>query len=239
MKKIVLYMMMIWATTAWCREVDDARVKAGIDAFYQAEFETSGTLLRAALSSDSLSPADRFDAHLFLAFTIIRENGDPDSSRFHLEQAMALEPNRDLDSNLIPPDLYEQYVMVRQSSMGGLVILTQPADAVAILYDQRSGRSVSIKTPAHFVNLVKGEYDLLLHLEKYAKVQKILSVQSGRTDSLSFDLQPMGKSWYKRWYTWSGGGAALLLAWFVLNRDSGSDTPVQPETDLPVPPKRP
>jgi hypothetical protein len=231
--------MMVWVTAVWCREIDDARVKAGVDAFYQAEFEKSGLLLRAALASDSLSLSDRFDAHLYLAFTAIRENGHPDSSRAHLEQAVALDPNQDLDSNLIPPDLYEQYLIVRRSSMGGLVIRTQPPAAVAILYDRRSGRSISMKTPAHFVNLAKGEYDLLLHNEKYADVQKLLTIQSGRTDSLTVDLQLLGKAWYKRWYTWSGGGAAVLLTWFVLSRESGSDKPAPSETDLPMPPKRP
>jgi hypothetical protein len=239
MKKLVFYMVMVWATAIWCREIDDNRVKDGIDAFYQAEFEKSGTLLRSALLSDSLSLGDRFDAHLYLAFTLIRENGHADSSRSHLEQAVALDPNRDLDSNLIPPDLYEQYLIVRQSSMGGLAIFTQPPNAVAILYDRRTGRSISIRTPAHFVNLVKGEYDLLLHLEKYADVQKVLTVQSGRTDSLSYDMPLQRKAWYKRWYTWSGGGAALLLAWFVLHRDDGGKEPALPEKDLPVPPKRP
>ncbi len=239
MKKFVFYIMMAWSAAMWARAIDDGRVKDGIDAFYQAEFETSARLFCAALASDSLSLSDRFDAHLYLAFALIRENGHPDSSRSHFEQAVALDPNRALDANLIPPDLYEQYLMVRQTSMGGVIIYTQPVQAVAILYDRNTGRSISMRTPAHFVNLVKGEYDLLVHQDGFNELQETVTLQAGRTDSLYFELPPLARAWYKRWYTWGGGGALLLAAWFVLNRDDGNGKPLLPEGDLPAPPKRP
>jgi len=237
MKKLLWLLLMLAGTIGYGQSVKVDRVQKGVEAFYQAEFEAAQTIMRRALSDPTLPASDRFDAHLYYAFSLIRLNGQPDSIRSHLQQAVAIDPGRELNTHLIPPDLYEQYHFVRQANMGSLWIESDPSAAIAVCYDRRSGKSVSMNTPAAFLNLNAGEFDFLLHAPGHDDLQTVIQVHAGRTDTLFFQLGKLSKPWYRSWWALGGGGASILLAWFIFNRED--DTGGKDHSELPLPPSRP
>jgi hypothetical protein len=213
------------------------QVRRGKQAFYEAEFEQTLTLMQLALTDSNLARADKFDANLYRAFALIRQNSPADSVRSYLIRAVTVDPGRELDANLMPPDLYEPFMFARQSTMGGVCILTEPDSAIAICYDRRIGKSVSLNTPASFHNLVSGEYELLVHATGYRDFHQALLVKSGKIDSIAVRLARLSKPWYKTWWAMGGAGACAVLAWVVFHGDSTE--PLQKESDLPIPPSRP
>ncbi len=213
------------------------QVRQGMQAFYEAEFEQALVYLQQALRDTTLTPSQRFDAHLYSAFSLIRQSGQQDSIRSQLVSAVTTDPSRELDANLMPPDLYEQYAFVRQSMMGGVRIITEPESAVAIFYDRRIGKSVSLNTPASFYNMISGDYELLIHLEGYRDYRQSVQVRPGKTDSLHVSLNHLSRPWYKTWWAMGGAGVCAALVWLVF-QDDGSEATTK-EGDLPLPPSRP
>ena len=237
MNKICCLLLLIIGAPAHSQDANAELVRQGRNAFYQAEFEEAQGIMARVLSVPRLTTAERYEAHLYTAFSLIRLNGHPDSIRYHLARAMTIDPARELDANLIPPDLYEQYALVKASTMGGMRIHTHPVQAVAIFHDRRTGKSISMNTPAAFLNLAAGEYDLLLQAPGRQDVQTIIQVQPGRTDSLTFELIRLTKPWYKTWWAWSSGGACAVLAWLVFSDQDENGKAAN--NDLPMPPSRP
>jgi hypothetical protein len=237
MKTRIGILVLLMAAISSSQEESGRMVRKGQEAFYQAEFEQAHAIMRQVLRDSAAAAHDRFDAHLFSAFSLIRQNADQDSIRSHFQQAVLIDPARELDANLIPPDLYDQYVLVRQAAMGGVTILSKPAQAVAICYDPRAGKSISMNTPAAFLNLYAGEYEIVLHALGHRDLQTMIKVLPGRTDSLFFQLSQLPKPWYKKWWAWGGGGACAALAFFAL-QDSGDKASAK-GNELPLPPARP
>jgi hypothetical protein len=237
MKKPCFILLLLLVARLFGQTPSNELVQKGLNAFYQAEFEQAQRIMKTALIDKTLSLSDRFDAHLYSAFSLIRQVGHPDSIRSHFVKAVSIDPSRELNTNLIPPDLYEQYVFVRQATMGGMLIDCKPAQVIAICYDSRTGKSVSMSTPASFINLVAGEYQVVLSAPGYRDLQTRIQVHAGRTDSVSFQLSRLSRPWYKTWWVWGGGGTCALLAWFVFHGKESEEA--RTDSDLPIPPQRP
>jgi len=209
----------------------------GIDAFYEARFEDAVKILEQAIETDSLSQNELFSAHIYIAFSLIRQNIGQDMAQRHLEEAVRVLPTAILDDKLIPPDLYQRFQAVRQSLLGSLTVETIPPGASAILVDQTHGRVIGKSTPAFFNGLVSGDYSLVLSKDGYKEQNLTVTVTPGKTDSLSILLEQK-KSFFTRWWAW-GAGLAIAAAVVVSDVVSGGEPAKEKSQELPEPPKRP
>jgi len=213
-------------------------VVRGIEQFYAALFEQAVNTLETAIEQERLSADDLFGAHIYIAFSLIRQNAYPRTVRVHLIEAVTANPEIELDPVVIPPDLLSHFNAVRDSLIGGFMIYSDPLQATVLLVDPESGAVENRTTPALFENMWRGEYQAILSASGYRSHTVNVAVKAGETDTLLVILQKQETPVYKRWWAWGGGlalGAAIILSQTL----GGGDDEPEPAANLPAPPDRP
>ncbi len=233
-----LFLVIISIRVVSAQNVTDKVVQQGINEFYAAHFEKAIQTLQDAVVNNELGPADQFNAHLYIAFSHIRQNADPDHVKLNMIEAIKAAPDVELDEKKIPPDLIAHYNQMRSNLLGNVLIVSDPPNVSALLIDKED-KLVNEYTPALFEHLFLGEYDLVLAKDGYTTLTAGVNVQPGKTDTLLYTMVKKEVPFYKNWYYIGGAGAAatgLLLIWQPWN---GGDDGKNPVSNLPAPPARP
>ena len=230
----VMILVLVWASPG--QKISSPDVIRGVDQFYSARFDEAIRTLDSAISSGSLPKDDLFAAHLYMAFSYLRQNAEPSVVDLHFVEAIRSNPNLAVDSTRIPPDLYERYMQTRKRILGNLLVVTVPGAASAILFGQQGEKVMNQYTPALFSNLLAGEYELLIAKEGYKPRTASPVVRAGVTDTLMITLVEKKKSFLKSYWPW--GGSLLIATSIAISRLTGKEAKKEDST-LPAPPGRP
>ncbi|NIA31198.1 MAG: hypothetical protein GWP06_14975 [Actinobacteria bacterium] len=233
---VVLFVFMLFDSgNTLAQKVSDPAVIEGVDYFYKAKFPQAIESLRKAISTGKLPGDDVFAAYLYMAFSQMRQNAPQDSVDINLVAAIKANPNIEIDGTKIPPDLFERFVAVRKSTLGGLLIVTEPGAASAILMKQDGNEVMTRYTPALFTNLFAGPYELVIAKDGYKPQTALANVSASRTDTLIVILNEKKNTIFKKWWTW-GSGLAVATAIAIFQKTGKKK---EKEGDLPEPPARP
>ena len=214
-------------------------VQSGIEAFYMADFEAAKSLLQDAVIDAPLAEQDLFYAHLYIAFCNIRLQRDLEAVRLHFMRAIKIRPHIELDPMKIPPDLYDQFITVRNEIITSIVVNTEPENASVVVIEPETEAISSKTSPAIFRNLLEGSYQVLISMEGYHTWARTIDVSPGISDTLSIMLLPKQTTFFsKAWPYGAGAVAAGAIIYAVAKSNKPSNgTPFKP--DLPGPPSRP
>ncbi|MBN2000885.1 hypothetical protein JW935_25295 [candidate division KSB1 bacterium] len=239
-KRITLLILVFYFTgQLFAQTVTDNMVQQGINEFYAARFEDAIQTLQNAVINNQLSPLDLFNAHLYIAFSLIRQNSDTDHIKLNIIEAIKAKPDVELDIKKIPPDLIQQYSELRSNLLGNLLILTDPTNVSVLLINRDDNKLYNEYSPARFDNLFMGEYDLILAKDEFSTLTAGVSVQPGKTDTLVYTLTKKEIPFYKNWYYIGGAGAALTSILLIWQPWDGGGDGKKPVANLPGPPARP
>lgn len=238
-QKILLALILIVAlfqtSSLLAQKVSDPVVIEGVNYFYSAKFPEAIATLRSAIRGASLSKDDEFAAYLYIAFSQMRQNAPRDSVDKNLFAAIKINPNIEIDGTKIPPDLFDRFVAVRKSSLGGLFVVSEPGAASAILLKQDGNKVTTRYTPALFTNLFAGPYELVVAKDGYKPQTALANVSASQTDTLIVILNVKRGSIFKKWWTW-GSGLAVATAIAIFQKSGKKG---EKEGNLPEPPARP
>lgn len=239
---VLLVIMLLFVTIAAFgqeqpEEVAISKLRQGIDLFYMAKFESAVRFLREVLLEGTLSKSERFDAYVYIGFSLIRQNEAPELVDKSFIEALNADPQKSLNRFKIPPDLLARFELVKANTMGGIVLQSDPPDAAALLVNTDYDVELFEITPVVFDNLLVGEYDLLVAKNTFKQQVTSVVIRPGVVDTLLITLVKKPKPIYKRWWTW-GGGLAIATALAIATSGGGEGEPPE-SSDLPPPPKRP
>ena len=221
------------------QNVTDASLLDGINLFYSARFEQAIQIFREKIIANTLNDENLFAAHLYLAFSLKRQNADQELIKLHLKNAIKAKPDNTLDPNKFPPDLYDIFINAREQLLGNLVIITEPLQSAVILIEPKKSKIKNKYSPATFSNLFQGPYEVVITKDGYLSQTGLMEVRPGMTDTLVVHLKERQNQLLKKWWTW-GSGLALTTAFVIykaVSGDEASETPAA--TPLPSPPGRP
>lgn len=232
-------MVILLTITAASQAQDEALQKLvhGKKFFWEAKFDEALKSLKEVLAVPEAKTEYLFEAYLYTGFVLLRQNASSTEVRDAFSRAITLDPRRQLDRLVIPPDLTEPFDEVKAGLVGCLYITSEPeeVDLVAvkgdsILFDET--------TPLLICDLVSKSYQLLLTEDGYEQQFIPLQLAAGKTDTLHIKLNKTyasGSS--KKGLKWVVRGGILAAAGAVLYKtviDSGT-----PADKLPVPPSHP
>ncbi len=206
--------------------------------FWEAKFEDALQSLKDVTLSTDAKPEYLFEAYLYTGFVLLRQNASSTEVKAVFAKAIAIDPNRELDEMVIPPDLIDPFDEVKEELVGCLYVTSEPEEidlvgvkGDSILFDET--------TPLTICELISKKYQLLLTEDGYEQQFIPLELHAGKTDTLHVKLN---KSYAdrnsKKGLKWAIRGGILATAGAVLYTTviSGSDTPA---ADLPAPPLHP
>lgn len=221
------------------QEIRSIKVIDGVKAFYMADFEGSRAILQDALLNSRLGDEDLFAAHVYIAFSYMREELEPETARMYVVKAVEIAPDVQLDAGKIPPDLFSQYMQIRQSVVGSLKIQTTPSDAAAILIEPAKNRVLNMQTPGIFENLPTGTYDLLVTLSGYQSYSTTFALASGENKEIEIFLLERHRGFVKKYWPYGAGALAAIVVAAVVSGGEGNGSKPTPSGNLPWPPSRP
>ncbi|NIR52393.1 hypothetical protein GWO43_27545, partial [candidate division KSB1 bacterium] len=183
-----------------------------------------------------------FEAYLYMGFVLTRQNAPLYEVNAAFEQAVKMDPKRQLDELVIPPDLTEKFNAVRDQLVGCLYVTTEPIDA-NLMVVQNDSIVFNMATPTVLCELVNRNYQLLLTKEDYEEQFMPLNLTAGTTDTLFVTLKPSlssskQKKGKKSAWGWVARGGIVAAAAAVLYKTvvEGGDENLE---ELPAPPDRP
>ena len=155
--------------------------------FWEARFEPARTALESVLQRSDLKDTYRYEAHLFLAFTLVRSNEPESVYQPHFESAIRLNFRNQLDTAKYPPDLIADYKRIHHALVGCLYIYSDPETEFMIIDDDSVLNRAS--TPIEICELVDNHFDLLFSKDGYIKQLHPLHLTPGKTDTLQITLK--------------------------------------------------
>ncbi len=213
------------------------RVIDGVRAFYMADFQGARAMLQEALLTSRLSAEDFFTAHVYIGFSYMREEIEPETARLHIVRAIQSAPEVELDQTRIPPDLYDRYLEIRRTLIGTLKVTTMPADATALLVVANRGRAMTLRTPAVFENLLEGTYNLLITRTGFKSHSAEVTVVADQEQMLEVQLEERRLSFLQKYWPYGAGALAATAGVAAILSVRGGEKP-KPST-LPTPPDHP
>ncbi len=207
---------MAWLAVAWAQERPPA-VQRGVELFYEARFAEASATLQEAIATGRLSKEARFEAYLYLGFSILRGGGPEEAAKIAFQACVRGDPARTLDASLIPPDLVERFEEVRKGLVGKLFVVSYPREAGLFGVHEESGQQIVGRTPVFFEHLLAGPYRLRLSKEGFGQEMTVVEVRPGAIDTLFVNLREVGASRKRsaRWWIVGGALAASLVAVLV------------------------
>ena len=211
----------------------------GVQLFWNAKFDEAIEVLQDAINLNRLNQDELFSAHLYLGFSLVRLGAQSEVIDETFRQAVKTNPRLKLNSFKIPPDLLNRFEKLRNSMIGSVYITSNPTGAQVIGYDQEKEIKFQGKTPFLSEDLFVETYDILISKKDYQ--DKILRVNllPAVMDSLDITLRMNEKPFYKKWWTWAGGGVVVASVIAILSTSESSKTPAKHSSDLPMPPGHP
>jgi len=184
-----------------------------------------------------LGDEDLFAAHIYIAFSYLREEIEAETARLYIIKAIQIAPDVQLDVGKIPPDLYQQYIQIRQSIIGSLSIRTTPEDASAVLIEPTKNRAQNLQTPGVFENLLEGRYNLLVSRPGSQSYSAVVTLAAGEAKSVEVVLLEKRRSFLQKYWPYGAGALAATVVIVAAAGGKGDARPVA--GDLPTPPIRP
>lgn len=215
----------------------------GKKAFWEAKFNRALSSLNKVISEQNIKDEYMFEAHLYTGFILVRQNATNSEINASFGNAVRLQPGRELDEMIIPPDLIAPFNEVRNSLVGCLYIESYPPE-VNIVGVNADSILFTETTPFMLCDLNKNDYQLLISELGYQEEFMPIKLVAGRVDTLLIQLIPiLERSQKKSTLKWILSGSALIagsaiLYTTVLSGDDGGGGTGTGET-LPGPPVRP
>ncbi|MBD3289893.1 hypothetical protein GF337_13890 [candidate division KSB1 bacterium] len=237
--RVVIVLSILSPYTIFSQEKSQQKLMQGVNHFWQAEFEDAIEVLKQAIALNTLKSEQLFSAYLYIGFSRVRMNNDPELIDEAFRHAVLANPQLKLDPSKIPPDLLNRFHEIRGSMLGSLYVNSDPVGADISGFSSEEKVKFRGRTPRLFENLLVGTYDVSISKAGYQEKKLSVSLTSSKLDILNIELTPEKKPFFKNWWTWAAGGG--LVAGSVIAIISLSEsTPEQPESsDLPEPPDRP
>lgn len=214
-------------------EIVQEKIQTGIGKFYNAEFQESIQILQDVLGEESLQPTELHRVHLFIAFSKIRLDYVQENINIHLREAIRALPEKKLDPEKYPPDLYETYQDVRNNLVGMFYVDSNPSNASLVSVNMKTDELQEQTTPFCFTILKDTQYSLIVSKTGWQAESRTIHISPGQSDSLLVSLSSAKESFFKRYWPY-GAGIVLsgILIYSQLNKDDS-------QPDLPLPPERP
>ncbi len=214
----------------------------GKKAFWEAKFSRALSSLNKVISEQNVKDEYLFEAHLYIGFILVRQNATNSEINASFEKAVRLQPIRELDEMIIPPDLIEQFNKVRNSLVGCLYIESYPPE-VNIVGVNADSILFTETTPYTICDLTKNDYQLLISELGYQEEFMPIKLVAGKVDTLMIQLIPiLEKGKKKKTLKWVLGGSALVAGSAILYStvlSGGGDGGTGTGESLPGPPIRP
>jgi len=212
----------------------------GKKLFWEAKFDQALGALRQAVGVRDAKTEYLFEAYLYMGFVLTRQgapNSDIDAA---FEQAIKLDPSRELDEMLIPPDLTERFNAVRDELVGCLYVVTDPPDLNLVVV-QNDSVLYRETAPATICDLVSRDYQLLFTKEGYEQQLIPLDLEAGIVDTLRVTLElslqtDKGGTGLLGWLARGGVAVAAAAVIYKTVLEGGADSNLR---ELPAPPDRP
>ena len=233
----ILLFCFILNSSSLSQSITDNGVLNGANFFYEARFDESIEILQTLIEEQNITGENLFAANLYTAFGLIRKDAHPDTVRKYFVQAINVNPKIEVDNSRIPPDLYEQYLNVRLSILGALVIRSGPSSASILMYHQDSDRIIRHYTPIDLDDLIVGSYELVIAKDGYLPKTAMVELKPNQSDTLYITLEEKEVPLIKKYWPWAGG--FVVATSVILSRLFDRETEGPEEASLPAPPPRP
>ena len=229
----------IFRNLVYAQDKAQQKVLEGVQLFWNAKFDEAIEVLQEAITLNMLHQNELFSAYLYLGFSLVRLGGQTEVIDQTFRQAIKANPLLKLDSFKIPPDLLNRFEKLRNSMIGYVYITSNPTDAEVIGYNQEKEIKFQGKTPFFSEDLLVETYDILILKKDYQ--EKILRVNllPAVLDSFNITLRMNEKPFYKKWWTWAGGGVVIASIIAIISTSESAKTQAMNSSDLPMPPDRP
>lgn len=208
--------------------------------FWEARFDQAGAALKEAIGIPNVRSEYLFESYLYLGFVLMRQNAPASDVNNAFEQAIKIDPKRQLDELVIPPDLTARFNAIRNQLVGCVYVISNPPEAKLVVVMEDSVIYTAL-TPTSVCDLLTKNYQFLVAKDGYEQQLRPLQLTAGKVDTVEVILatsaiaQKKGKgmmSWVARGGIVAAAGAVLYIT--VLDGGGGSE-----EATLPAPPQRP
>ncbi|MBN1560716.1 PEGA domain-containing protein [candidate division KSB1 bacterium] len=223
----------------WSQNISHTFVARGIELFYAADFEESMRILQNAIINEPLGDEELYYSHLYVGFCHIRLGSDSNTIRLYFQRAIAILPDMELDPMRIPPDLYDAFNAVKKSSLGSIIVHSDPLDATVLLIGAKTSKVDRKSTPAIFRNLLENSYQVAVSKKGYETFSGDVNVRAGVSDTLNVILLKKEKSFLAKYWPYGAGAIAASAAILAITTGGGNGGPSEPPPTLPTPPARP
>lgn len=211
----------LFTTQAFCQTIFHEAVSSGIEAFFRADFAGAIQILQGAINDHVLSDEERFYAHLYIGFCHLRLGNDFAIVRSHFQQAITIDPEKELDHTIIPPDLCDAYMSIKELLLGRLFVTSEPPGVSVMLIEPKMNRIERQRTPAIFAHLPTSTYQLVLAHADFALHSAEVIVKAGVSDTVNVQLSPKRKSFVKRYALYGAGALAVAAVILVATNLNG------------------
>lgn len=216
------------------------QLNQGKTFFWEAKFDQSLQALRQVIRIPDATTEHLLEAYLYIGFALTRQNASNSEVEAAFEQAIMLDPTRELDEEVIPPDLTDRFNSVRDELVGCLYITSEPR-GVKLMVVQEDSVLYHVPSPTVLCELADEDYQLLATKDGFEEHLYPLELIAGETDTLFVTLAQgltSDKKGKKKVWGWVVRGsiaaatATVLYMTFVEGSGDGL-------ADLPGPPDRP
>jgi len=223
----------------YAQEKAQQKVLEGVQLFWNAKFDEAIEVLREAITLNTLHQDELFSAYLYMGFSLVRLGGQSEAVDQTFRQAVKANPRLKLDSFKIPPDLLNRFEQLRKSMIGSVYITSNPTGAEVIGYTREKEIKFQGETPFLFDDLLVETYDILILKKDYQEKIWRVNLLPAVVDSFDITLRINEKPFYKKWWTWAGGGVVIASIITIVSTKESSKTQVMHSSDLPMPPDHP
>ena len=237
-KLAVILGCVLVSNLCWSQEAGLRQLLEGKKYFWEAKFDRAVSTLRQVVGAKRVRTEHRFEAYLYLGFVLMRQNAPSTEVRSAFEQAIKLDPKREIDAAVIPPDLVARFNRVRDSLVGCIYVTSEPLDVEFVVVYEDSVL-YSLRTPSLVCEVTNRSYELLVTDPQYMEQFSSLPLTAGKVDTLSVKLvrDSSHEKGQKAW-TWFARGGIVATAFAVLYKTVLEGGATETEI-LPGPPGRP
>jgi hypothetical protein len=184
---------------------------------------------------------DLFDAYLNLGGVLARQKASEAEIASAFEQAIRLDPKRELEEKDLPSELAEIFRRVRSQLVGCIFLTVAPAGAQvqgvkgdSVVFNQNA--------PIFLCDLVTEEYRIVMNKPGFEEQALTVQTKPGGVDTIAVVLKSSLVEKAKgggRWRLVTAGGILSVAAAAVLYKTAFANDEGEGKKDLPRPPDRP
>jgi hypothetical protein len=225
---------------SWAQDGALQRLIQGKKYFWEAKFTRAATSLKSVVGIKGVKREHRYEAYLYLGFVLMRQNATSTEVNSAFEQAVKLNPKREVDTTVIPPDLATRFNRVRDNLVGCVYVTSDPPDVEFVVLHEDS-ILYNVTTPALLCELTNRTYELLVAEDGYEEQFMTLPFAAASLDSVEVTLVPEQSSGRgsKKMLTWFARGGIVATAAAVIYKTILQSKNEGNVENLPGPPARP